>query len=147
MSRELLQIISAGFAGIGFAMIFHIRPKHLPVAFIGGALSWVFYLGAEKIWESHALAMMIAALGVTVYSEIGARVVKMPVSVIYTPSIIPLIPGSHLYYCLRGFVTDDQAVFIKYGSMLATDTISIVLGSMIVLTLVSALTQHNQKRS
>ena len=53
MNRELLQIISAGFAGIGFAMIFHIRPKHLPVAFIGGALSWVFYLGAEKIWESH----------------------------------------------------------------------------------------------
>ena len=147
MSQELLQILSAGFAGIGFAMIFHIRPKHLPVAFLGGALSWVFYLGAEKIWESHALAMMIAALGVTVYSEIGARVVKMPVSVIYTPSIIPLIPGSHLYYCMRGFVTDNHEVFMKYGSMLAEDTISIVLGSMIVLTFVSALSQHKQKLS
>ena len=145
MNRELLQIISAGFAGIGFAMIFHIRPKHLPVAFLGGALSWVFYLGAEKIWESHALAMMIAALGVTVYSEIGARVVKMPVSVIYTPSIIPLIPGSHLYYCLRGFVTDDHEIFMKYGSMLATDTISIVLGSMAVLTFVSAMTSKKKK--
>lgn len=145
MNRELVQILSAGFAGIGFAMIFHIRPKHLPVAFLGGGLSWILYLAADKIWESHALAMMIAALGVTIYSEIGARVVKMPVSVIYTPSIIPLIPGSHLYYCLRGFVTDDHEVFMKYGSMLATDTISIVLGSMVVLTFVSAMTSKKKK--
>lgn len=145
MNRELLQIVSAAFAGVGFAMIFHIRPKYLPVAFVGAGLSWIFYLGAEKIWESHAIAMMIAALGVTIYSEIGARVVKMPVSVIYTPSIIALIPGSHLYYCLRGFVTDDHEVFMKYGSMLAVDTISIVLGSMIVLTFVSAITSRKKR--
>jgi len=146
VNQILMQIISAGFSGIGFAMIFHIRPKHLPVAFTGAALSWIFYIGAEKIWDSHAIAMMIAALGVTVYSEIAARVVKMPVSVIYTPSIIPLIPGSHLYYCMRGFVTDSREVFMHYGAALAEDTISIVLGSMIVLTFVSALTQRKQKK-
>ena len=146
MRPELLQILAAGFSGIGFAMMFHIRPRHLPVAFIGAALSWVLYLGAAKIWDSHSIAMMAAAFGVTVYSEIGARVVHMPVSVIYTPAIIPLIPGSHLYYCMRGFVTDSREIFLEQGSLLLEDTLSIVLGSMIVLTFVSAVTSKQKNK-
>ncbi len=146
MRPELLQILSAGVAGVGFAMIFHIRPKHLPVSFFGAALSWLLYLGAKQVWGSNAIGMMIAALGVTVYSEIGARVLHMPVSVIYTPAIIPLIPGGHLYYCMRGFVTDSHVDFVEYGSMLLEDTLSIVLGTMVVLTFVSAVT-HKRRNS
>ncbi|MBR6090259.1 MAG: threonine/serine exporter family protein [Anaerolineaceae bacterium] len=146
MKTELLQILAAGFSGIGFAMIFHIRPRHLPVAFGGAALSWLLYLGAGRIWDSRAIAMMAAAFGVTVYSEIAARVVRMPVSVIYTPAIIPLIPGSHLYYCMRAFVTDSRPEFLEYGSLLLEDTLSIVLGSMIVLTFVSAWAQMKNKK-
>lgn len=147
MRPELIQILAAGFSGIGFAMIFHIRPRHLPVAFVGAALSWLLYIGAGRIWDSRSIAMMAAAFGVTVYSEIFARVVRMPVSVIYTPAIIPLIPGSHLYYCMRGFVTDSRADFLKYGGLLLEDTLSIVLGSMIVLTFVSAVTQKKDKKT
>ena len=91
--------------------------------------------------------MMFAALGVTVYSEIGARVLRMPVSVIYSPAIIPLIPGGHLYYCMRGFVTDSHADFVKYGSMLLEDTLSIVLGTMVVLTFVSAFMQKRKRKA
>lgn len=145
MSQELLQILAAGFAGLGFGIIFLIHPRHLPVAFFGASLSWVFYLGAKEIWGSNELGMMIAALSVTAYSEIAARVVKMPVSVIYTPAIIPLIPGSHLYYCMRGFVTDSRADFVEYGIRLAEDTLSIVLGTMIVLTFVSAVAQKRKR--
>ena len=92
MRPELIQILSAGVAGIGFAMIFHIRPKHLPASFFGASLGWFLYLLTKQVWNSNAIGMMFAALGVTVYSEIGARILRMPVSVIYTPSIIPLIP-------------------------------------------------------
>ena len=145
MNSEIIQIISAGIAGIGFAMIFHIRPRHLPVAFAGAALGWLLYLVTKRVWNSNAIGMMFAALGVTVYSEIGARIVRMPVSVIYTPAIIPLIPGGHLYYCMRGFVSDSHADFIQYGSMLLEDTLSIVLGTMIVLTFVSAMTSKTKK--
>lgn len=144
MRPELIQILSAGIAGIGFAMIFHIRPKHLPVAFVGAALGWLLYLVTKQVWGSNAIGMMLAALGVTVYSEIGARLFHMPVSVIYTPAVIPLIPGGHLYYCMRGFVTDSHADFVKYGSMLLEDTLSIVLGTMVVLTFVSAFMQKQK---
>ena len=147
MRPELIQILSAGVAGIGFARIFHIRPKHLPAAFVGAALGWFLYLMTKQVWNSNAIGMMFAALSVTVYSEIGARILRMPVSVIYTPSIIPLIPGGHLYYCMRGFVTDSHADFLKYGSMLLEDTLSIVLGTMVVLTLVSAFMQKRKRKA
>ena len=146
MRPELIQILSAGIAGIGFAMIFHIRSKHLPASFFGAAFGWFLYLLTKQVWNSNAIGMMFAALGVTVYSEIGARVLRMPVSVIYSPAIIPLIPGGHLYYCMRGFVTDSHGDFVKYGSMLLEDTLSIVLGTMVVLTFVSALTQRRQRQ-
>ena len=68
----------------------------------------------------------------------------MPVSVIYTPTVIPLIPGSHLYYCMRGFVTDVHADFVKYGEMLLEDALGIVLGTLIVLTVVSAHTARKK---
>lgn len=147
MRPELIQILSAGVAGIGFAMIFHIRPKHLPASFFGAALGWFLYLVTKQVWNSNAIGMMFAALGVTVYSEIGARVLRMPVSVIYSPAIIPLIPGGHLYYCMRGFVTDSHADFVKYGSMLLEDTLSIVLGTMVVLTFVSAFMQKRKRKA
>ena len=144
MSRELIQILAAGFAGCSFAVIFHIRPKYMPMIFVGAAAGWLVYLQSMRMDISSAMAMVIAAMAVTVYSEIFARIVKMPVSVIYTPTVIPLIPGSHLYYCMRGFVTDVHADFVKYGEMLLEDALGIVLGSLIVLTVVSAHTARKK---
>ncbi len=144
MSRELIQILAAGFAGCSFAVIFHIRPKYMPMIFVGAAAGWLVYLQSMRMDISSAMAMVIAAMAVTVYSEIFARIVKMPVSVIYTPTVIPLIPGSHLYYCMRGFVTDVHADFVKYGEMLLEDALGIVLGTLIVLTVVSAHTARKK---
>ena len=144
MSRELTQILAAGFAGCSFAVIFHIRPKYMPMIFVGAAAGWLVYLQSMRMDISSAMAMVIAAMAVTVYSEIFARIVKMPVSVIYTPTVIPLIPGSHLYYCMRGFVTDVHADFVKYGEMLLEDALGIVLGTLIVLTVVSAHTARKK---
>ena len=145
MDPMLIQILSAGLAGCGFAVIFHIRPKYLPLLFLGSALGWYVYLMSEKIWSFRSMAMVMAAMAMTIYSEIFARVVRMPVSVIYTPIVIPLIPGSHLYYCMWGFVTDSRSDFITYGGYLLEDTLGLVLGSLFVLTFVSAIISRKKK--
>lgn len=145
MSFEILQIIASGLAGCGFAVIFHIRLKYLPLILAGSALSWGTFLLAYHQWDVRSTAMIMAAMAVTIYSEIFARIVRMPVSVIFTPIIVPLIPGSNLYYCMRGFVTNTHADFVKFGDLLLEDTLGIVLGSLIVLTFVSALTSHQRK--
>ena len=108
MRPEVIQILSAGIAGLGFAIIFHIRPKHLPVTFVGASLGWLLYLAAKQVWRANAIGMIFAAL-------------------------------------MRGFVTDSQEDFVEYGSMLLEDTLSIVLGTMIVLTFVSAVAQKRKR--
>ena len=145
MRPEYLQIIASGLAGCGFGIMFHIKPRYLPLIIIGSALSWFVFLAAFQLWGIRSMAMITAAIAVTVWSEIFARVVKLPVSVIYTPTIVPLIPGGNLYYSLRGFVTDSHADFIYYGGLLLEDTFAIVLGSLIVLTAVTALTARRKK--
>ena len=147
MSPELIQILSAGIAGCGFAVMFHIRPKFLPLVLAGASLGWFVFLLSEQTIGIRSMSMIMAAMAVTIYSEIFARIVKMPVSVIYTPTIIPMIPGSHLYYCMRGFVTDSHEDFVRYGDLLLEDTLGIVLGSLIVLTFVSALTSRRKKQA
>ena len=145
MRPEILQIIASGLAGCGFAVMFQIKPKYQPLIFFGSALSWVVYLAAFQLWEIRSIAMITAAMAMTIYSEIFARVVHMPVSVIYTPIVVPLIPGGNLYYCVRGFVTGSHADFTEYGGILLEDTLGIVLGSLIVLTFVSAVTSRKRK--
>lgn len=140
MNIDWLQVIAAGICSVGFSIIFRIRVKYFPVSFIGGALCWLLFLTASSIWEGRTTTMIITAICVTAYAEIAARIVKLPVPVIYSPSIIPLIPGGNLYYCLRGFVTNSRTDFSHYGMLLLEDTLGIVLGSVIVLSFVSAIT-------
>ncbi len=145
MSPQMLQVIASGLAGCGFAIIFRIKPKYLPLILIGSALSWLVLLAADYLWGIRSIAMITAAAAMTIYSEIFARVVHMPVSVIYTPIVVPLIPGGNLYYCVRGFVTGFHEDFVFFGELLLEDTLGIVLGSLIVLTFVSALTSKRKK--
>ena len=35
MSAEWIQILAAGMAGCGFAIMFHIKPKYLPLLLLG----------------------------------------------------------------------------------------------------------------
>ena len=141
----MLQILAAGLSGCGFAIMFQIKPRYQPLIFVGSALSWLVFLYASQLWGIRSIAMITAAMAMTIYSEIFARVVHMPVSVIYTPIVVPLIPGGNLYYCVRGFVTGVHEDFIKYGGLLLEDTLGIVLGSLIVLTFVSAVTSRKRK--
>ena len=142
---DILQIIAAGLAGCGFAVMFHIKPKYLPLIFVGSALSWLVFLTAYQLWGIRSIAMITAAAAMTVYSEIFARVVHMPVSVIYTPIMVPLIPGGNLYFCVRGFVTGSHEDFVEYGGLLLEDTLGIVLGSLMILTFVSAIISRRKK--
>lgn len=145
MNPVVLQIIAAGLSGLGFAVMFHIRPKYLPLILFGASLGWFIYLFSCRALESRTMPMIITAMAMTIYSEIFARVVHMPVPVIYTPIVIPLIPGSYLYYSMRGFITDSNADFVKYGGMLLEDALGLVLGSLLVLTLFSAAAAKHRK--
>ncbi len=149
MTHNLIIILAAGLSSCGFALIYSVRPRYIPYVIIGGGLSWAAYLAGSALQPRRVVSMFIGAAAVTLYTEICARLLRVPAPVLYVPAILPLIPGAGLYYFMQALEVGDDAARSQYGSILAQDTLGIVLGSVIVLSAVSILgagRQHARKK-
>lgn len=95
------QIICAAAGTLGFALFFHIRKERLlPVSLLGAA-AWGIYLLLEKAGAHIFFCSFGAALFTAAASEILARIFKAPSLVFCITGIIPMVPGSALYYTIE----------------------------------------------
>ena len=101
----IIQIISAFVGSIGFAIFFKMRGRQIPLAGIGGAITWAVYLLAQQYIVGYFIPYFIASVFVAIYAEIMARVNKAPATIFLTATAVPLIPGGSLYYTMGGLVT------------------------------------------
>ena len=137
MKEALLQILYAFIGSAGFALIFgqKMLSRVLPAA-LGGGLVWAVYLMGEHF----GAGIFFAALGSGVFSglwgEILARTLKAPATVFQAVAVIPLIPGSGLYYTMNSILRRDWQDLRHYGS----GTLLCALGIAAGISLVSALT-------
>ena len=94
----ILNCLYAFLSSLGFGVLFNIRDKNLIIASVGGALGWFTYLLSRKLQPSEIFSLFLAAMVVSIYSEIMARVFKTPVTIFIICGIIPLVPGGGMYY-------------------------------------------------
>ncbi len=113
--NEVLQIIAAFVGTMGFAVMFNIRGIRLLVASIGGLLSWGIFLLFCALNISEPVGYFLVAVIIMLYSEIMARVLKTPTTTFITTSLIPLIPGSSLYYTMTSAFSADTQDFLSKG--------------------------------
>ena len=96
--KDVVQICMGMLGAIGFAILFHVRKEKLVVVAVGGALSWAVYLIVVHLCGDKYLGLFASTVTVAFFAEILARVIKTPVTILLVPMLIPLIPGSDLYY-------------------------------------------------
>lgn len=106
-----LQIITAFLGSLGFSVLFNIRRTKLLIAGLGGMLSWSVYLLLGLAFESDPIRYFFAAIFVTVYAEIFARIKKTPTTSYLVPAFIPLIPGGALYNTMKFALHNDWQSF------------------------------------
>ena len=83
----IMPCIYAFIACLGFAITYNIRwQRMIPVCF-GGALGWVVYLLLKDFGD--VFAYFVATVVIAAYTEIMARVCKVPVIVFLTTAILP----------------------------------------------------------
>lgn len=111
----LIQVITGCLGAAGFAVLYNIRGKRFIFAALGGLLAVVFYLLFGLIVENEILNYFICAALVSLYAEIMARVLKTPTTTFIITSLIPLIPGSSLYYTMTNAFSGDMGSFIDKG--------------------------------
>lgn len=136
MREAIIQVICAGIGTLGFALFFNVRPCHLPIATLGGALSWVCYLLVFHQDQSFFLASLVAALAICLWSETLARIRKAPANTFLIPGIVPLLPGSALYRCMSAVVQQDMDVFIQKGVETLLVAVGIAGGILVASELV-----------
>ena len=106
-----LQIITAFLGSLGFSVLFNIRRTKLLIAGLGGMLSWSVYLLLGIYFDSDPIRYFFAAIFVTVYAEIFARIKKTPTTSYLVPAFIPLIPGGALYNTMKFALHNDWQSF------------------------------------
>lgn len=111
--NELLQILTGSIGSFGFALLFNVRGKRVWVATLGGLLSWLIFLVLSRFIASEPINYFIVSFLISVYAEVMARVMKTPTTTFITTSLIPLIPGSSLYYTMAYAFQSDMSRFLE----------------------------------
>ncbi len=133
MNETILQLITAFIGSLGFAMIFNVRRKFWIPGSLGGLCSWGIYLFCEAWTGTIFMPCLIASAFAAFYAEILARLLKAPATIFFIPSVVPLIPGSTLYYTMSSAVRNDWVSFDHYGFLTIQYALSIAIGISLVL--------------
>jgi len=134
MQQMMIQIIMAFIGVVGFSIMFNIHGHKVIFIGIGGAICWVSYtiiLGicGDKIISCFAVTVLIAML-----AEIFARIFKTPVILLLVPMLVPLMPGSDLYYMMSAMVLGNTESGRSLALLLAGEAGAIAFGIIIVTT-------------
>lgn len=114
MKDIIIQIVTAFIGSLGFALLFGMRKRHLLWASFGGILSWGIYLAVFASRGNVFFACLTASIFSMIYSEFMARWRKCPTTLFVITAIIPLVPGSSLYYAMSYAVNGNISTARTY---------------------------------
>lgn len=131
-----IQFVIAWLSTYWFGIIFNVRGKRLLYSAFGGGLAWICYYLSNLKGFSTGICFFIATVVLTIYSEIISKRIKTVVTSILIPGLIPLVPGSGIYYTML-YTTDKKPMEAFFKGL---DTLSasgaIALGIIVVSSIV-----------
>ncbi|MDT3844521.1 MAG: threonine/serine exporter family protein [Bacillota bacterium] len=129
---EVTQLFTAFLASLGFAMLYRLRKGLLLAAAVGGLIDWATYLfGVHLGWDLF-FASLAASAATELYSEIAARRLHTPATIIYIPGMIPLVPGGSLYHAMEAVVVGDTAAAADYANRTLQCSLAIAAGLALI---------------
>lgn len=144
----VIQIITGLIGSLGFGILFNARGKQLLAVSFGGGLAWAVYLGLFALTSNEILSYFIVSIGVELYAEVMARVLKSPTTVYITLSLIPLVPGASLYYTMTSMFSGVLSNFIEkaiFTVMLASALALGVIVSTVVMKIIYQIIKNNKR--
>lgn len=126
-----VEVLLGAVSTLGFCLLFHIPKRSiLPCAIIGG-LGWAMFLISGSLGSSKVLSCFFAALLVGFLCGFASRTFKEASTVFIIPGIMPLVPGSGMYYTMLALLSHDYSLAASTGSQTLFMAGAIALGVMI----------------
>ena len=98
----IVQLITGAIGSVGLAAA-------------GALISWMVFILGKAFWGNIFLPTLFASFVTDVYAEILARICKETSTSFFVTSVIPLIPGSTLYYCMNSILEGNTVRALEYG--------------------------------
>ncbi len=140
-----LEIVYSIIGSLGFAFIFNIKGKKLVISGLGGGVAQFFYTVFLLLNLSEFSQYFFSTIIIALYSEFMARIFKAPATVFLVPSIIPLVPGSIMYYAMEFFVIGEQNEATKMVLSALSIAGSLAMGILIVSSLTKIILYIKKK--
>ena len=112
--ENLRVVIFTAGSCVGFAMVFRVERKNIFLAGLGGLITGIVFQILKATVEMLFLRYLLSAMAASLYSELMAMKAKTPSTVFLYPSIIPLLPGSTLYYIAMSLILEDSTNLKAY---------------------------------
>jgi len=129
LSQWFFGATSSLIGTVGFALIFKISLKKLPIVAIGGLVTYIFYAFIIYLVPGNELlATFVASLFMAIFSEICARTFRAPAVVFLFPCAIPIVPGGALYRSMYALLMGQNQDFMKNITITGQVILGIALG-------------------
>lgn len=145
--QDLIQLLTGTLGSFGFSILYNLRGRKLLIASLGGLIAWSVYLLFGSLIPDEPIRYLIASATITIYAEIFARILKTPTTTFLVPSVIPLVPGSSLYYTMNYALNTQWDLFTQRAFYTLQLALCIAVGIIAVTTLVRMGTLVLKKRS
>lgn len=109
----ITQLFFAIVAVYFTASAYHSPEKLLKYTALIGGLGWFAYLLLSKDYNL-MLATYLSSFLIATLSNISAIIFKMPVTVFFIPSFIPLVPGSTMYRSIYSYIRGNSSAGTAY---------------------------------
>jgi len=112
---DLVTCLATFVACVGFLFVWNIHGSGSWLCALGGFLTWAVFCLADSLGYSYAMCCFFGTLLAASYAEIMARIRKYPAISYLVISLIPLIPGSNIYYTAQQAVQQNMDGFLHQG--------------------------------
>lgn len=111
----LIESMACVIGSFGFSFLFNVRGKGLILCLLGGVLCWGVYALVLEMGGNDNAAMLMGSVFAAIFAEVMARVRKCPAIGFLVMTLLPLIPGSSLYYTMNYAVRGNMEMFAYQG--------------------------------
>ncbi len=129
-----IQCIAGLIGTLGFGLMFNMHGKGIPFALLGSVISWPVCVLCMRLGLAEPIAYLIGAVMSAFYAEIMARIRKCPATSYLMCALVPLIPGSGIYYTMDFIRQGKLAEAYDKGMLTAAIAGSMAVGVLLVST-------------
>lgn len=132
MMALISQFALALFATLGFAIIFRVPIKDIPICIVVGALGWITYLLSVQYMSSPVMGCFFGACIVGLCSTLASYIFKDASTIFIIPGILCLVPGARIFYTMEALLKSDISRMAQVGVETLVMAGAIAMGLLVI---------------